>query len=86
MNKIEDINIVIWVVSIFVGMGVSVVGGLLVWSIKSLVSSIMGLRIEVAQLKAVLPTFKEKQEKAEKDINHAFQRLQKLETNKGVTI
>lgn len=86
MNKIEDINIVIWVVSIFVGMGVSVVGGLLVWSIKSLISSIMGLRIEVAQLKAVLPTFKEKQEKAEKDINNAFQRIQKLETTKGVTL
>lgn len=80
MTKIEDVNIVIWIVSALVGVGISVIGGLLIWAIKSLISSIIGLRMEVVQLKAVLPNFEKRQEKSEKDVNIAFQRIERLET------
>lgn len=85
MNEIKDLSVVIWIVGTAVGLGITVVGGLLIWAIKSLITSIIGLRLEVVHLKAVLPNFEKRQDKSEKDINKAFQRIEKLET-KGVQL
>lgn len=83
MNEIKDLNVVVWIVGTFVGLGITVMGSLLIWAIKSLISSIISLRVEVVQLKAVLPTLEKRQDKSEKDINRAYQRIEGLE-NKGV--
>lgn len=82
MTKIEDLGVLLWVVSAAVGIGVTVIGGLLIWAIKSLISSIISLRIEVAELKAVMPTVTKTVEKMEKDLNKAYQRIIKIENNK----